>query len=109
MASGKLKVTGIFGQVYYETPATSTRARTSIIPESELPISDSWDDTPFFGLFNVEWTVSASGSEPVTISKQILIMPPVVIVIIILLLTIVIVWIIIMVRKRKERRAKFMV
>ncbi|MBQ3413507.1 hypothetical protein IJH33_01495 [Candidatus Saccharibacteria bacterium] len=109
MASGKLKVSGIFGQVFYETPATSTRARTSIIPESELPISDSWDDTAFFGLFSVEWTVSASGSEPQTISKLILIMPPVVIVIIILLLTIIIVWLIIVIRKRKERRAKFMV
>ena len=109
MASGKLKVSGIFGQVFYETPATSTRARTSIIPESELPISDSWDDTAFFGLFNVEWTVTASGSEPQTISKLILIMPPVIIVTIILLLTIIIVWIIIVVGKRKERRAKFMV
>ncbi len=109
MASGKLKISGIFGQVFYETPATSTRARTSIIPESELTISDSWDDTAFFGLFSAEWTVTASGSEPQTISKLILIMPPVVIVAIIILLTIVIVWIIIMVRKRKERRAKFMV
>ena len=109
MASGKLKVSGIFGQVFYETPATSTRARTSVIPESELSVSDSWDDTAFFGLFSAEWTVSASGSEPQTISKLILIMPPVMVVVIILLLTILIVWIIIMVRKRKERQSKFMV
>ena len=109
MASGKLKVSGIFGQVFYETPATSTRARTSIIPESELVVADSWDDTAFFGLFQAEWTVSASGSEPQTVTKLMLIMPPIMIVLIILLLTIIIVWIIIIIRKRKERRSKFMV
>lgn len=109
MASGKLKVTGIFGQVYYETPNTSTRSRISIIPEAELPVSDSWDETPFFGFFNVEWTVNANGNTSETITKFIVIMPPVIIITAILLLTIIIVWIIIVVRKRKERRSKFMV
>ena len=109
MASGKLKVTGIFGQVYYETPNTSTRSRVSIIPESELPVSDSWDETPFFGLFNVEWTVNANGNTGETITRFVVIMPPVIIITAILLLTIIIIWIIIVVRKRKERRSKFMV
>lgn len=109
MASGKLKVTGIFGQVYYETPAGSTKARVSIIPESELSVSDSWDETPFFGLFNVEWTVNGNGQTSETITKFIVIMPPVIIITAILLLTIVIIWIIIVIRKRKERRSKFMV
>ena len=109
MASGKLKVTGIFGNVYYETPSSSTRSRVSVIPESELSVSDSWDDTPFFGMFNVEWTVSAGGADSQTITKFVVIMPPAVIIFVILLLTIIIVWIIIVVRKRKERRSKFMV
>ena len=109
MASGKLKVTGIFGQVYYETTGISAKSRVSIIPETELPVSDSWDETPFFGLFNVEWTVTGNGGTSETITKFIVIMPPVIIITFILLLTIVIVWIIIMVRKRKERRSKFMV
>lgn len=109
MASGKLKVTGIFGQVYYETPNTSTRSRISVIPETELSVSDSWEDTPFFGMFNVEWTVSAGGTTSETITKFIIIMPPALIIIAILLLTIVIIWITIMVRKRKERRSRFMV
>lgn len=108
MASGTLKVTGIFGQVYYETPGNSTRARVSIIPEVELPVSDRWDETPFFGIFNVEWTVRGGGATE-TISKLVVIMPPVILITIFLLLTIIIVWIIIMVRKRKERRSKFMV
>ncbi len=109
MASGTLKVTGIFGQVYYETPKDSTRARVSIIPESELTVSDRWDETPFLGIFNVEWTVNGNGNTKETITKLIVIIPPVIIISAVLLLTVIIVWIIIMVRKRKERRSKFMV
>jgi len=109
MASGVLKVTGIFGNVYYETPATSTRARTSIIPETELAISDSWDDTLYFGLFNVSWTVSIADGQSETIEKLVLLLPVPIIVLMILLLTIIVVWIIIVIRKRKERRSRFMV
>lgn len=109
MAQGKLKVTGIFGNVYYETASTSTRARTSVIPESELTISDSWDDTAYFGLFNVSWTVTAGDGQSETITKLVLLMPVPVIVVMILLLTIIIIWIIISIRKRKERRSRFMV
>ena len=109
MASGILKVTGIFGQIYYETPKDSTRSRISVIPESELSVSDSWDETPFFGIFNVEWTVNGTGNTKDTITKLVIIIPPVIIITAILLLTIIIVWIIIVIRKRKERRSKFMV
>jgi len=109
MASGKLKVTGIFGQVYYETAGVSGKSRVSIIPEAELPVSDSWDETPFFGLFNVEWTVTGSGGTSETITKCVAIIPPVIIIVTILLLTIIIIWIIIVIGKRKARRSKFMV
>lgn len=109
MASGRLKVTGIFGQVYYETQGVSAKSRVSIIPEAELPVTDSWDETPFFGLFNVEWTVTGSGGTTETITRFVAIIPPVVIIVTILLLTIVIIWIIIVLRKRKVRRSKFMV
>ena len=108
MAFGKLKVDGIFGINYYETPVTTTRSRVSIIPEAELPVGDSWDQTPYFGLFNVTWTVEAADKSE-TITKTVLIMPPLVIIIAILLLTTLIIWITIMVRKRKERRSRFMV
>lgn len=107
MAYGTLKVTGIFGRTYYETKGN--QGKLSIIPESELVLSDKWEDTPYFGLFNATWTVSTSEEEPQTITKTILILPAPIIILMILLLTIVIIWIIILIRKRKERRSRFMV
>lgn len=105
-ASGKLKVEGVFGRTYYETP--SNEARVSVIPDTELAVADEWDDTPYFGLFKATWTVTAAG-ESETITQMVLILPAPIIVLMILLLTIVIVWIIIVVRKRKERRSRFMI
>ena len=109
MATGKMKITGIFGKVYYETPINTTAAKKSIIPESELAIADVWKDTPWFGMFNVEWTVSVNDEPGETITKFVIIMPVALTIILLLLLTIVIIWITILIRKRKERRAKFMV
>lgn len=109
MATGVLKITGIFGNVYYESTPSSSGARISVIPDTELVVSDTWNETPFFGFFNVEWTVYANGEASETITKFVVIMPVVIIIVMILLLTIVVVWIIIMFRKRKERRSKFMV
>ena len=107
MAQGKLRVEGIFGRNYYETP--TTQSRVSIIPETELTVSDKWEETPYFGIFKVSWTVSAAGTTADPIVTVMMILPAPVLVAIILLLTILIVWIIIMVRKRKERRSRFMV
>ena len=106
MAAGAMKVQGIFGQVYYETP--ETRGRVSIIPETELSVSDQWEETPYFGFFRVTWMVSAAGQTEI-IEQMVLILPPPILVGMILLLTVIVVWIIIMVRKRKERRSRFMV
>ena len=106
MGSGKLVVQGVFGQAYYETP--STGGKVSVIPESELVVSDAWDETPYFGLFKATWTVTAAGQTE-TVERMILILPMPVIVVAILLLTIIIIWIIIVVRRRKERRSRFMV
>ena len=106
MAVGTLKVEGIFGRSYYETP--NTKGRVSIIPETELAVSDTWEETPYFGIFKATWTVTAAGQTE-TISQVIFLLPLPIIVIALLLLTIVIVWITIVVRKRKERRSKFAV
>ena len=106
MGTGKLVVEGVFGQAYYETQPTG--GKVSVIPESELVVSDAWEETPYFGLFKATWTVTAAG-ETETIEKMILILPMPVIVVAILLLTIITIWIIIMVRRRKERRSRFMV
>lgn len=106
MASGTLRVESIFGRTYYETPVT--QGKTSVIPESELAVSDKWEGTPYFGLFRVTWTVTAANKSD-TISQIILILPTPIIVVMILLLTIITIWIIVMVRRRKERRSRFMV
>ena len=105
MASGKLVVEGLFGNVCYETP--SNNGRVSVIPETELSVSDSWEETPYFGIFKATWTVSAPGSDPVSISQMILLLPAPIIISIILVLTAIVIWIIIMVRKRKERKSRF--
>lgn len=107
MAQGVLRVEGIFGRVYYETP--SSQGRISVIPETELTVSDMWEDTPYFGLFKASWTVMAAGKTEEPITKMILILPAPVLIFMILLLTIIIIWIIILIRKRKERRSRFAV
>ena len=107
MAQGKLRIEGLFGNVYYETPAT--QARVSVIPESELVVSDQWTETPYFGIFKASWVVSAGGETTEPMTMMVVLLPAPIIIAFILLLTIIIVWIIIMVRKRKERRSRFMV
>lgn len=103
MAYGKLTVSGVFGHEYYVTPDNKG---TSIIPETELLVSDKWDDTPYFGLFRVKWSVTV-GTNTEEITRIILILPAPIIILMILLLTIIVIWIMIMVRKRKERRSRF--
>ncbi len=105
-ASGMLKVEGIFGGASYTTP--QNRGRVSIIPDAELVVSDSWEETPGFGLFKVTWTVTA-GEESQTIEQIIFINPMPFIIITILLLTIITIWITIMVRRRKEHRSRLTV
>lgn len=105
-ARGVLKVEGILGGAYYETP--ENEARISVIPETELVLSDEWEETPSFGLYKATWTVTA-GDNVETMEIVVFLIPPFVIIISIILLTIIIMWIIIIVRKRKERRARLAV
>jgi hypothetical protein len=102
-ATATLKVESVFGGGYYQTP--ENKARTSVIPESELVLSDEWENTPAFGLYKATWTVVAAG-ETQAIEQMVFINPVPFIIISIILLTIIIVWITIMLRKRKERRAR---
>ena len=102
-ARGILKVEGILGGAYYETP--ENKARISVIPETELVLSDEWEETPGFGLYKATWTVTA-GDRTETMEMLVFLIPPFVMVISIILLTIIIIWIIMIVRKRKERRAR---
>ena len=105
-ATAVLKVEGIFGGSYYETP--ENKARTSVIPESELVLSDEWENTPIFGLYKATWKVTAAG-ETQTIEQVIFINPVPFIIVTIIILTIIITWITIVLRKRKQRRARLAV
>ena len=105
-ASGKLVVDGILFGGHYETP--SNGGRVSVIPESELVVTDEWKETPGFGIFKVTWTVEAAG-ETETIEQIVVINIVPAIIITIILLTIIIVWCIIRGKKRKERRSRLSV
>lgn len=105
-ASGSMKVTGIFGGTKYETPQEN--ARVSVIPETELAVSDEWTESPSMGIYRVSWTVDAGG-ESQTIQRIVFVNPILFIIITIILLTIIITFIIIGVRRRKERRSRLAV
>ena len=102
-AKGVLKVDPIIGFGSYETPATG--GRISVIPEAELVLSNTWEETPAFGIYKATFTVSI-GEKTETTERIIVRMPLFVIVIILILLTFLTIWIIITVRKRKERRSR---
>lgn len=107
-AVGNLKVDPIIGGGSYETASSGNNARISVIPDSELVVSDEWEDSPSFGIYRVIWTVTA-GEETETIERIVFVNPLPLIIIVILLLTIITIWIIIKVRKRKERSSRLAV
>lgn len=107
-AVGTLRVDAIIGAGSYETASTGNNARVSVIPESELVVSDEWTESPSFGIYKVTWTVNA-GEESQTVEKIVFVNPVPFIIFSIILLTIVVVLVIIKVRKRKERRSRLAV
>ena len=102
-AVGTMKVETLMGNVSYETPATS--GRLSIIPETELLLTDEWKETPDFGLYRVTWTVTA-GDQTEVVTQVFFLISPLFIIISLIVLTIIVVGIIIGVRRRKERRSR---
>lgn len=105
-AKGVLKVEPILGGASYETEGSG--AMVSIIPETELTVTDEWADSPSFGIYKVSWTVTA-GQETETVEKIVFVNPLPFIIITIILLTTATILIIIRVRKRKERRSRLAV
>ncbi len=77
-------------------------------PGTTYHINLEWGDTPFLGIFQVEWQIVAA-DQTKTESAVVVIMPIIVMIVLILLLTVIIVWIIIISRKRKERKARKLV
>ena len=102
-AVGKLTVEGLFGGSF-----EIADSRLSIIPDTELLISNELKETPSFGIYKVTWTVEA-GESSETITKTIFLIPVWLIILVIILLTILTIWIIMVVRKRKERRSRLAV
>ena len=90
------------------TKTERPETRISVIPETELALTHTWENTPSFGIYKATFTVSV-GEKTETVEKIIVRMPLFVIVIIIILLTFLTIWIILMVRKRKERRSRLAV
>ena len=79
-----------------------------VLPETSRDISVEWADTPFMGIFQVNYKVTASDSTEEQTSI-VLVMPIFIAIIALLLLTIIAIWIIILIRKRKEHKAKLLV
>ncbi len=106
VAYGTLKVSSIIGFGGYETE--EGKGRISVIPETELVVSDGWEDSPSFGIYKATWTINAADQSE-TIEKIIIVNPLSLIIVLILLLTFITVVIIIVVRRRKERRSRLAV
>ena len=77
-------------------------------PGTTYHIEHVWEDTPFLGIFQVEWKIVAADAEE-THSAVVIIMPIIVMIVMILLLTVIIIWIIIISRRRKELKARKLV
>ena len=103
---GEMTIKDLFGGEVYKT--LEPRGRISVIPEAELVVSDEWEESPFFGIYHVSWTVRV-GDESETIEKTIFVNFALFLLITIILLTIIAIWIIMRVRKRKERRSRLAV
>lgn len=116
-ASATIKNTGNtdFDAYYYYTAKTlfgkevyATNDSLATYPDTEYHINVDWDNTPFIGIFQVEFKVSAAD----TVKSEnhiVVILPIFVLILLIILLTIIIVWITIISRKRKERKARALV
>lgn len=102
-ATATTTVKTIFGKVLY----TNTVA-PSILPETERRIDDIWPDTPFMGLFVVNYKVTAL-AEVIEQTHLVLILPIFMIIIMLFLLTAIVLWLIIIIKKRRERKSRLIV
>lgn len=93
----------LFGKVLEEkTDATAA------YPEVEYHLNMNWENTPYLGIFLINYKIS-TGSSVKDETHVAMILPIPILLLIILLLTIIIIWIIIIIRKRQERKARMLV
>ncbi len=96
----------LFGKVLHSNEKGENMV--AAYPDTTYHVNYDWEDTPFLGIFQVEWKIVAADQER-TETAVVIIMPIIVMIVMILLLTVIIIWIIIISRKRKERKARKLV
>lgn len=102
-AQSTLTVKNLFGGELYKNTANN-----SVLPESTRKIVDVWEDTPYFGLFWVTYTVTAAGV-PQEITNLVFLLPLPILVGILVLIAIIVIWIVTMVKKNRARKSRYMV
>ena len=102
-ASYNYTVKNLFGKTLYEDKASKP-----ILPDTTWHMHTEWEESPFMGIFQVSYKVTAPGATQDE-TKIVLIMPVIVMIITILLLTIIIIWIILFIRKLRARKSRLLV
>lgn len=102
-ASYTYTVKNLFGKTLYEDTGTKP-----ILPDTTWHMHSEWGESPFMGIFQVSYKVTAPNSTQDE-TKVVLILPVIVMIIMILLLTTIIIWIILFIRKRRERKSRLLV
>lgn len=105
-ASVDYTVKTLFGKELYSLP--EGQKAYILLPETERTVNVEWADTPFMGIFQVNYKVSAL-NQVKDQSSIVLVLPIFVGIIALLLLTVVVIWIIILIRKRNERKSRLLV
>ncbi|MBR2997258.1 hypothetical protein IKF33_02410 [Candidatus Saccharibacteria bacterium] len=96
----------LFGKELYTLP--EGQKSYILLPETERTINVEWADTPFMGIFQVNYKVSAL-DQVKDQTSIVLVLPIFVGIIALLLLTIIVIWAIILIRKRGERKSRLLV
>ncbi len=103
VAQSKLVIKNLFGGEI-ETVANNS----SVLPESTRKITEVWENTPYFGLFWVTFSVTAAGITQEA-TQLVLLMPAPILMVILVLIAIVVIWIVALVKKNRARKSRYMV
>ena len=87
---------------------TNQQMAYSVLPDTTRPVTYEWEETPFFGIYKINFRITALDVVEEH-SKIVIIMPLPIIIIVLMLLTIIIVWIIMQGRKRRARKSRLLV
>lgn len=102
-AQSTLTVKNLFGGELYKNTSNN-----SVLPESTRKIVDVWEETPYFGIFWVTYTVTAAGV-PQEITSLVFLLPLPILVAILVLVAVIVIWIVAMVKKKRARKSRYMI